>query len=68
MEAGKKGILFKLNFEMCYKSNFFHNTVTKTITFKGKLEEIFVPVDLNLHATVPEVKWQKGTRIRKQKL
>ena len=58
MERGKREFKFhfKFNFEMCYNSKFSNDTVTKTITFREKLEEIVAAVDLNLNATVPEEK------------
>lgn len=68
MERGKREIPFKFNFKMCYNYKFLNYTVTKTVTFRGKLEEIVALVDLNLHATVPEEKWKKERRIRERKL
>ena len=56
MARGKREIPFKFNFKMCYNSKFLNYTVTKTVTFRGKLEEIVALVELNLHAAVPEEK------------
>ena len=56
MERGKREIPFKFNFKICYNSKFLNYAVTKTVTFRGKLEEIVALVELNLHAAVPEEK------------